>query len=152
MLVKAWILLLYQFYQSVSFYWETETIGVESYQWAVLFDTCYFVVVVVMEVVVCVSCFDLLVWDYLVLTFSSMWLTSSCWSCSSSASCMVEIVDRYCLSSMLLRNVLFSPFIVTESFPGCGSWDGTCGFLEFVEQLPRLFWTLGSPLESQVLF
>ena len=73
-----------------------ECIDIERYQWTMIVNSCYFVVVGGDNVCVSLLCV-LLVWAYLLSMFSWVLLTFLGWSFMSSIICRAGCVERYCL-------------------------------------------------------
>lgn len=108
--------------------------------------------VVVMVMVGVCSTFDLLVWNYLILVFSWVGLSSLGWSFPSSTFCRVAFVNRYCLNLILLWNVLFSSYTILESFARYGSLPWHLWSFTLCRTSVKVLWSLESPMRSQVLF
>ena len=93
-------------------------------------------VVVVVVVCACVSVcmctsllLDFMVWNYLFLVFSWVWLTSMSWCFTLSTFCGAKFMDRFSLNLVLWWNIFYCHFWCFNVLVGIIAWVGICALL-----------------------
>jgi len=110
----------------VSFYGIIGNIDFESYQWKVLLDSSYFVVMV------CIA-HSPFIGMKLFIPCVLYHLTYVDWRFLSSVFCRNGLVNKNCLNVVLLCNIFPSQLIVLILLPNRVVWSGIRGFSEFLE-------------------